>query len=202
MDEALDEIAISFVHATLEGILKLLERVTSVHYRIVSIDLRVCSSSAYLEEVTITTAVLYQDGGVRPVLGTGVVTRLNVHFDTNRRGCRLEEVAKGGLRLTGGRVGPVRKCCRVLIEGDEHSDSCRGVFAVQDDVGITQREGLPWPYAVESACMGLLLELGRASEIEDMHHKVLGFRCPDNTNERMMSGKRSVFTSTNPRLGG
>lgn len=178
MDEALDEIAISFVQATLEGILKLLERVTSVHYRIVSIHLRDCPSSAYLEEVTITTAVLYQDGRVRPVLGTGVVTRLNVHFNTNRRVCRLEEVAKGGLRLTSGRVGPVRKCRRVLTEGDENGDSCRGVFAVQDDVGITQREGLPWSYAVESACMGLLLGLGRASETEDMHRKVLGFPCP------------------------
>ena len=79
---------------------------------------------------------------------------LNVHLNANRRcGC-LEKVAKSRLGLTSGRIGPVGKCSRVLIEGDEHSDGRRRVFAVQDNVGIAQREGVPRPYAVEAACTG------------------------------------------------
>jgi len=59
VDELVDEIAISFVLIASEGILKLFERVTSVHCRIISIGLRDYPGSAYLEEVTITTTILY-----------------------------------------------------------------------------------------------------------------------------------------------
>jgi hypothetical protein len=70
--------------------------------------------------------------------------RLDVHFDANRRARCLEEVAKSSLRLTSGRVSPVGKFSRVLSEGDEHCDSRGWVFAIKDNVAITQREGLPW----------------------------------------------------------
>ena len=66
----------------------------------------------------------------------------------------MEEVVKSRLGLTSGRVGPVGKCSRVLFEGDEDSDGRRCVFAVQDNVGIAQREGVPRPYTIEPACMG------------------------------------------------
>jgi hypothetical protein len=54
-----DEMVISFAQATVEGILKLLERVTSVHYRKFSTNLQERQGSTYLVEVTVSAIKLH-----------------------------------------------------------------------------------------------------------------------------------------------
>jgi len=80
-------------------------------------------------------------------------------------------------------VSPVSKCSWVLVEGHEHCDGRRCVFAVQDNVGITQREGVSWSYTVEPACVGSMSKIGPASGTGGKYRKVLGFRYPGNIDE-------------------
>ena len=134
--------AILFVQVTSEGIVKLLEGVTSVHCRTISIRLQDCPGSGSFGRGLHHRhcIALELSHSARPW------HRCNQAIEClpRRTGC-LEEVAKGRLRLTSGRVGPVGpvgKCSRVLIEGDGHSDGRRCVFAVQDNAGIAQMEGV------------------------------------------------------------
>ena len=68
--------------------------------------------------------------------------------------------------MTSSRIGPVGKCSPVLVESDEDCDRRRCVFAIQNNEGVTQREGVSWSYAVEHACIGSLSEPGRSSGTE------------------------------------